>query len=160
MSKYNRERNTEYARVWRKTARKILVENMGGKCLVCSYSSETAALDFHHLDPKIKKYEVSTLLAYKSWKRASDEARKCVILCCRCHREHHAGAVEIPITKVPEYSFPEKLSIRSGWTGNRKDCPVSVEELKSLRKNNSYDKLAIILSVNKRTVMRWCKESL
>jgi hypothetical protein len=67
---------------------------LGGKCLVCGYSRCLAALDFHHTDPAFKTSRVASLLS-QSWKKAAAELRYCVLLCCRCHAELHAGVIRL-----------------------------------------------------------------
>lgn len=80
-------------RAWQKKriakAKSILVQFLGGCCYQCGYSGCEDALDFHHKDPSQKEEMVSRLLM-GSFDRAVDEARKCILLCCRCHRELHA----------------------------------------------------------------------
>ena len=63
----------------------------GGKCERCEYDKCLEALDFHHLDPNEK--EVIGALTRKSLniEKLKDELDKCILVCCRCHREIHAG---------------------------------------------------------------------
>ncbi len=68
------------------------VEILGGKCIRCGYSLCLDALDFHHTDRKTKITEVSTLIDSACY---FEEVKKCVLLCCRCHAEYHAGLFEI-----------------------------------------------------------------
>ncbi|CCA66262.1 HNH endonuclease [Erwinia phage phiEa116] len=58
-------------------------------CKFCG-EKEPVALDLHHLDPKGKDANPSTLLA-GSKSRLKSEIRKCVVLCANCHRKVHAG---------------------------------------------------------------------
>jgi hypothetical protein len=71
--------------------RKIeLLQKAGGKCSVCSYKKNLAALTFHHTNPTKKDFSltirecsnnaVSTLL---------QELSKCLLLCHNCHMELH-----------------------------------------------------------------------
>lgn len=47
-------------------------------------------LDFHHIDPKDKSFEISDRqrASFKN-KEVQDEIKKCIILCSNCHRELH-----------------------------------------------------------------------
>lgn len=65
----------------------------GGECLVCGYSRCLGALEFDHLHPKTKKRSVSSVRG--NYKKALLEAQKCVLLCCRCHRERHLGILDL-----------------------------------------------------------------
>lgn len=66
--------------------KKIIVEMLGGKCIRCGYNRCIAALDFDHIDPSIKIFEVGSHSNY-SLKRLIPEAMKCQLLCANCHRE-------------------------------------------------------------------------
>jgi hypothetical protein len=65
----------------------------GAKCIVCGYDKCNQALEFDHIDPKTKKSGVSAIRDFL--KPALEEAAKCLLLCCRCHRERHAGLLDI-----------------------------------------------------------------
>jgi hypothetical protein len=55
----------------------------------CAKCDETRyyVLDFHHLDPNKKDFNVSaTGYGYKKLKQ---EIEKCIVLCSNCHREFH-----------------------------------------------------------------------
>jgi hypothetical protein len=50
-----------------------------------------ACLEFHHIDPKHKVFNLSRAIA-AGWsrKRILEEIAKCMVLCANCHRrEHH-----------------------------------------------------------------------
>lgn len=69
------------------------VEYKGGCCSKCGYDKYIGALEFHHLDPKEKDFNISTCKTY-SFKRIRPELDKCVLLCSNCHREAHATVEE------------------------------------------------------------------
>lgn len=58
------------------------------KCSECGFS-HIAALDFHHKDPSKKEGLISRLISDGRFKKAEEEAKKCIILCANCHRIHH-----------------------------------------------------------------------
>lgn len=70
---------------WRNFLLKLRME-YGGKCTNCSYAKEVSILCFHHIDPKTKVAEVSTI---KNQRLAREEAKKCILLCPNCHAELH-----------------------------------------------------------------------
>ena len=84
-----RWRRRQQAATRRRDLRAQAVAYKGGRCSICGYDKSTAAFDFHHLDPQEKDFEVSS--AMTSWARIVRELDKCVLLCCRCHREVHDG---------------------------------------------------------------------
>ena len=71
------------------------VDYKGGVCLTCGYHECLAALEFHHLDPTQKDFAISRGRGYAFTAKVKDELDKCVLLCCRCHREVHAGVRNI-----------------------------------------------------------------
>ena len=66
---------------------------VGTKCWLCPYDkglAGTPMLDFHHM--KDKSFELSKRkLTNHSWTRVWEELQKCMLLCCRCHREVERG---------------------------------------------------------------------
>jgi hypothetical protein len=73
----------------RKEQIKKLKLHFGGKCTKCGYNKYLQALDFHHLDPKEKEFGLGENRSGRSFKKMIEEASKCALLCCRCHREVH-----------------------------------------------------------------------
>lgn len=63
------------------------------RCSRCGYSDCPAALDFHHMNGEEKDTGVSDIVHSRSGslEDLKKEISKCVVLCCRCHREFHAG---------------------------------------------------------------------
>lgn len=84
---------------WRIRTKLRIVEAMGGKCVCCTYNKHYSALELHHLDPSIKEFSLGGIRARpKSWDKIVDELRKCVLVCCLCHREIEAGIRQLPDT--------------------------------------------------------------
>lgn len=44
----------------RKLMKEKCVEYMGGKCKICGYNKCNSALEFHHLDPNNKEFQISS----------------------------------------------------------------------------------------------------
>lgn len=63
------------------------------KCERCGYDKHPAALQFHHIDPKNKSFEISkaVIQGRVKLKRLFEEIEKCEVVCANCHMiEHHA----------------------------------------------------------------------
>lgn len=73
----------------RQLLRKRAVDFLGGKCQICSYDKCLDAFDFHHEDPLTKDFVLSSRMT--SWRAIEGELKKVILVCCRCHREIHAG---------------------------------------------------------------------
>lgn len=84
----------------RRSLKRILVEEAGGGCMLCGYSRCDRALEFHHLDPSAKKFQITSHT--RSLAKLREEASKCVLLCSNCHAEVEAGITAVPLNSVPE----------------------------------------------------------
>lgn len=74
----------------RYTIRPKLIALFGGKCARCGYNECSAALDFHHINPKSKQFTINNSCT-KNFDRQLAEAKKCALLCSNCHRALHVG---------------------------------------------------------------------
>ena len=82
------QKNTYEYQVIRSLKRKTYLINLrGGSCEICGYNKNLAALEFHHIDPNQKDFQVCG----KSWsfERLKNEVDKCILVCSNCHREIH-----------------------------------------------------------------------
>lgn len=76
----------------RRTVKALLVAEAGGACALCGYANSSAALHFHHLDPRQKSFALGPTGVTRSLEAARAEAAKCVLLCATCHAEVESGA--------------------------------------------------------------------
>lgn len=65
------------------------LEYKGGKCEICGYDKNYAALEFHHLDPNEKDFGIASDGYTRSWENTKEELDKCILVCANCHRELH-----------------------------------------------------------------------
>jgi predicted transcriptional regulator len=84
----------------RRRIKEILVQEAGGKCVICGYGRHVGALHFHHLDPEQKTFSIAHAGITRSLERAHEEVRKCVLLCANCHAEVEAGVSDLPLEFV------------------------------------------------------------
>src|ERR1044071_4011141 len=82
--------------------RQMALDYKGGCCQVCGYDRCMEALEFHHLDPTQKDFGISSKGYARSWERVKQETEKCLLLCANCHREFHAGMLQLPQVTVVE----------------------------------------------------------
>lgn len=85
MSLTNSERVTR-ARHKRKQE---IVDIMGGKCAICGYNKNIAALELHHINKEEKEFSIGSSGAYPKYDILIPELKKCILLCANCHREVH-----------------------------------------------------------------------
>jgi len=70
-------------------AKAAAIKYLGGKCKKCGWFGNQAALQFHHKNSKIKKFEIGSV-ANKSWDSIKKEIQKCILLCANCHSIEHS----------------------------------------------------------------------
>lgn len=75
---------------FRRNRKKKLVDFFGGKCVKCGYNKCLGALQFHHVDRKTKKFELSSTQITRNWELLLEEAKKCILVCSNCHAEIEA----------------------------------------------------------------------
>ena len=56
-------------------------------CAICGYNKYYGALDFHHSNPKDKKFQVGLSTIERKSEKWIEEINKCVLLCKNCHAE-------------------------------------------------------------------------
>ncbi len=79
----------------RRTVKRLLVDEAGGRCAICGYDRCMAALQFHHLDPAQKRFGLGLKGLARAVDTLREEARKCVLLCANCHAEVEAGVTDL-----------------------------------------------------------------
>jgi len=70
--------------------KKKSIEYKGGECVCCGYQKYYGALQFHHLDPTVKEYQIGGNCTV-AWEKLKKELDKCILVCSICHAEIHAG---------------------------------------------------------------------
>lgn len=82
---------------------------LGSKCQLCGYNKCIQALDFHHVNPEEKGLDFKRN-ANRSWSSTRNEIQKCILLCANCHREVHAGLIDLESLQ-PSFSEERALEI-------------------------------------------------
>ena len=75
-------------KTWRIKYKTECLDYKGGKCEKCGYSKCLSALEFHHLDPKEKDFNISRNKK-RNFEMVKKELDKCILVCSNCHREIH-----------------------------------------------------------------------
>lgn len=71
------------------------VEYKGGKCCICGYNKYIGALEFHHLNPDEKDFSIGSKGYTRGYESVRRELDKCICVCSNCHKEIHAGLIEL-----------------------------------------------------------------
>jgi len=84
--KYYRKNIGDYRRITKELSRDFQKwKEFAGPCVKCG-NGDARVLEFHHLEPEKKKFNIAW-----GWYRASlveliEELVKCVVLCANCHK--------------------------------------------------------------------------
>jgi len=71
------------------------IDYKGGKCVCCGYNKCNNALDFHHLDPDKKEFSIAHARLTSFNDKVKNELNNCALVCSNCHREIHAGLIDL-----------------------------------------------------------------
>lgn len=82
----------------RRSVKKVLVEEAGGRCALCGFDQHPAALQFHHVDPSTKSFHLSEGGLTRGIERCRAEAAKCVLLCSNCHAQVEVGVKSVSLS--------------------------------------------------------------
>jgi transcription elongation factor Elf1 len=170
------KKNSEYQLNFKRRKKEEAIAIFGSKCQICGYNKCMGALDFHHLDPTKKDFNLGVAIIQWKWERVKPELDKCILLCANCHRELH-------YKQVPTH---ELVNLYRPWI--KMTCPVCKEdfdtkndtqtycssscqtfalrrvvrpskiELKSLISTTSWTKMGKMFGVSDNAVRKWAKQ--
>jgi hypothetical protein len=85
------------------------MEALGGKCCMCGYDRNPAALEFHHINPEEKDFEPRKLMREKDFSKIMAEISKCALVCKNCHTEIHHQELMRP--DIEHYVYPTEPTV-------------------------------------------------
>jgi hypothetical protein len=87
----NKDLQSYQAQQRRGLKRKLeLLKNAGGRCSICGYEKNLAALVFHHTDSTEKDFKLDIRsLSNRKFEPVMAEISKCILVCANCHAEIH-----------------------------------------------------------------------
>lgn len=87
---FNENKRADYSKERGTVIKLYLIQLKGGKCEKCGYNKNISALNFHHINPELKSYEIDQRsCANRSLESLIKETNKCQLLCANCHSELH-----------------------------------------------------------------------
>lgn len=104
ITSYNKNKQDYYNRVKRQTQRCTDFVDDFRKNNSCKKCGENRywILDFHHIDPKQKDFNIGTLRKTGLMNKIKQEINKCILLCRNCHSDFHYNERKDNIT-IEEY---------------------------------------------------------
>ena len=84
--------NVQAVTKFRQRRKENLIKVLGSCCCLCGYNKCVGALEFHHINPENKSYQLSSGNCHKI-EDDLEEAKKCILVCANCHREIHTSNI-------------------------------------------------------------------
>lgn len=141
----------------RRKLKEKLVEYKGGKCEMCGYDKCIGAMEFHHLNPSEKEFQISNC-NIKSFKRLKQEVDKCMLLCSNCHKELH---YELDLKERNKKQIIEEQNIIDYEKNNKRRLKVvgriSKEEVFEKTKTMTQKQIAEFYNISVSSVKRILK---
>ena len=160
-----------------------LIAMRGGKCELCGYDKNIAALDFHHKDPSTKKFQLdSRHLSNTTVEEIIEESKKCILVCSNCHRELHNPQMDknniptlleeivskhVPVTAMKKKHFCEYCGKEMTYTTGKRFCSKECRDLASVvgmptreelndkyEELKSWEKVASFYGYSRRVIQR------
>lgn len=114
---------------------------LGGKCIKCG-ETHHKLLEFHHLDPKEKEFTIGTMCnSHQPWSIIELELKKCVLLCCKCHRLEHFDEKTYDLYKDKILEMSKTIHLHS-----YSQRFISEEEFKTIHDLHKSNKSVIEIS--------------
>ena len=110
-----------------------MIQFLGGCCNQCKYNKNMSALEFHHLDPSKKDFQLDVRkIANTNLESLKKELDKCILLCANCHREKHNPGLDKSnydnLLKVEISEISKKSFLNPGGT----ICPICKNKFKTI----------------------------
>jgi len=112
--KYHADRQLEEKRSEQR--KKVIVEYLGGKCMLCDYDRCYPALDCHHMFAKDKDFNISSEMRKKgAMSTIRSEVDKCALVCKNCHAEIHQKTYDKIEDLLQTWEASKKLRRPEVW---------------------------------------------
>lgn len=155
---------TEATQKRREKIKQMAINYKGNKCCICGYDKCNSALEFHHINSEEKEFGIASNGYTRSWEQIQEELNKCILVCANCHREIHAGIVNIDnyeqlIEETTNKNFKTEEFESCTNTNNLKKYKFTLEEVEAKRLEcNNWQEVADFYGISLATLKRHRKE--
>lgn len=161
-----------------------LIKVFNSKCCICGFDKFQQALEFHHVNPEEKEFQICGSNAItKALEKQLIEMKKCILVCSNCHKGIHQGYYQVPNNweelydndiaqqlldelKPKEYKCKNcGKNISKTSKGLCEECShiaqrtcerPSREELKNLIRTKPFTQIAKDFNVSDNAIRKWC----
>lgn len=98
---------------------------------MCGYNKNIAALEFHHVNPEEKEFEIDIRhFSNTSLQKLKEEVNKCILLCANCHRELHNPKLYMDdVVKIVNQAHNKKsFNVQN----HKNTCPICGKEFNKI----------------------------
>lgn len=143
----------------RRKLKEEIVKYKGGRCEICGYNKCIGALEFHHLDPDEKDFQISNG-SPKTLEKLKKESDKCILVCSNCHREIHYNAQleERKKKQIEESANIEKYMQENLHRRYNIVNTISKDEIAELSKTMTQKQVAEFYKISVSSVKRILKK--
>ena len=134
----------------RRKIKEMAIEYKGGKCEICGYNKCFDALEFHHINPSEKDFGIGEKGYTRSFEVIKKELDKCMLLCCRCHRELHCESND----EGAEFETQQKENV----VVEKKTTPDAKQLLEVFMQEKNFRNVGKHFGVSDNAVRKWCKK--
>lgn len=157
---------------YRRRIKIALVQSCGGKCGICNLAFPNYVFEFHHINPKDKKFSLSAGPTIGKDKIAN-EAKKCIMVCANCHRLIEYSDTTYSLTSnfneeifyktinelngtTKRLNEKKRAEIKKSLKDANKPLRPSREELKFLIRNYPFLQIGKKYGVSDNAIRKWC----
>lgn len=154
--RYFKKKSVKYTAKKMEKAKLIAFNYKGEKCQICGYNKCKRALDFHHVNPSEKSFNISSEGYSKSFELLKTELDKCILVCSNCHREIHDGLIDISsisLDPINKNAFDEVLNQKAKTQIKSLDEKI-IKKLPNLHSVGNETEFDIVSHYKRRTVAR------
>ena len=131
-------------------------------CDHCGYKDHPAALQFHHIDPKTKTFNIGSNY-HLPIDIVQQEIDKCIILCANCHKIEHSihsykNAKNIKPTKKRQKTGKIIIPVSTYVKRGRKRCSMP-ENLEQQLWEKPAEAIAKEIGISGTYLSRYCKKN-
>lgn len=94
---YSNNSNSEAVANFIKRRKANLRKVFHSKCCLCGFSEVQEALEFHHVNPEEKEFQIcGSNNQTKALKKQLEEMKKTILVCSNCHKGIHNNIYQVP----------------------------------------------------------------
>jgi hypothetical protein len=91
----NKQQHYERNKKQEKRLKELYFSLKSGRACVKCGEDDICCIDFHHINPLEKEYQIPKMIKLGSLKKLENEISKCTTLCANCHRKLHYGRFKL-----------------------------------------------------------------